>query len=306
MHSHNHDHNQTQNLQGMRRRMFTTLALNIVIAISQIIGGVISGSLSLISDSFHNLSDAVSLLLSYFALKLKLRNHSHKHTFGFKRAEILAAFINSAVLVGVAIYLFYEAIVRFINPQSIEPGVMGIVAVIGLIGNVIGTILLSKDSKNSMNIRSAYLHLLSDTISSVAIVVGAILIYYWQIYWVDPLLTILIGLYILKECYNIISDSIHILMEGTPAGISLEEIRNAVMEVKDVIDIHHVHVWTVGENDIHLEAHLNICDMPVSKSAVIYDSIEKTLKEKFDIRHITLQFECEKCKGIGLIKETTH
>jgi len=286
--------------------MFIALALNIVIAITQIIGGIFSGSLSLISDSFHNLSDAVSLLLSYFALKLKLKNNSHKHTFGYKRAEILVAFINSAALVGIAIYLFYEAIIRFITPHSIEPGIMGIVAVIGLIGNIIGTLLLSKDSKNSMNIRSAYLHLLSDTVSSVAIVIGAILIYYWQIYWVDPLLTILIGLYILKECYNIISDSLHILMEGTPSGISLEEIKKAVMGIKDVIDIHHVHVWMVGENDIHLEAHLNICDMPISKSSVIHDSVEKILTEKFDIKHITLQFECEKCKGVGLIKETIN
>jgi cobalt-zinc-cadmium efflux system protein len=284
--------------------MFSALALNILIAVSQIIGGILSGSLSLISDSFHNMSDAVSLLLSYLALRLKLKNNSQQHTFGFTRAEILAAFINSAVLVGIAIYLFYAAGKRLFNPEQIEPGIMGIAAFIGLVGNAAGTLLLSKDSKHSINIKSSYLHLLSDAVSSAAVIFGALAIYFWRAYWIDPVLTILIGFYILKECYSIMYDSIHILMEGAPANISLPELRAAVMAIDNVVDIHHVHVWMVGENDIHLEAHLNICDMPISKSAAVHDTIEKLLKEKFGIRHITLQFECERCKGIGLIKET--
>ncbi len=295
--------NTTQKLQATKKRMFLALALNIIIAITQIIGGIISGSLSLISDSFHNMSDAVSLLLSYFALKLRLKNNSHSHTFGYKRAEILAAFINSALLVGIAIYLFYEAVKRFLNPETIEPWVMGIVAFVGLIGNIAGTLLLSKDSKDSMNIRSSYLHLLSDTVSSITIVLGAGAIYFWKIYWIDPLLTIVIGLYILKESYTIISNSLHILMEGTPPNLSLNRVKDEVIKIENVVDIHHVHVWTVGENDIHLEAHLNVNDMLISTGAKTHELIEKTLREKFGITHVTLQFECNKCKGIGLIKD---
>jgi len=300
MHSHNH----LSDIQTTKRRMFIALLLNIIIAISQIIGGVFSGSLSLISDSLHNLSDAVSLFLSYIAIKLKSKNHSYKHTFGFKRAEIIVAFVNSSLLVGVAIYLFYEAIKRFIYPEVIKPDIMGIVAFIGLLGNVIGTILLSKDSKTSINIKSAYLHLLSDTISSVAIVVGAISIYYFEVYWVDPLLTILIGIYILKESYSILINSLHILMEGAPQNLSIEEIAKEVLKTEDVIDIHHIHIWSVGEKDIHIEAHLNVNNMMISETDKIHKSIEKILLEKFGIKHVTLQLECEKCKGIGLIKDS--
>ncbi len=304
MHSHGHSH--THGTWNVKTRMFLAVLLNIAIAVIQIVGGIISGSLSLISDSIHNLSDGVSLVISYFAIKLKYKDNSHKHTFGLKRAEIVAAFINSASLVGIAIYLFYEAIKRFMNPQTIEPGLMGIIAFLGLIGNILGVLLLIKDSKESMNIKSAYLHLISDSVSSVAIIIGAVAIYYWQIYWIDPLLTILIGIYILKASFSILIASLHILMEGAPSEISLQAIHNTVTKVNGVVDIHHIHLWTVGENDIHLEAHVNINDMMISESGIILEKIENLLKDNFSINHITLQFECEKCKGVGLIKEHKH
>lgn len=303
---HSHSHFFQTDFKSTKLRMFIALILNILIAIIQIIGGIFSGSLSLISDSFHNISDAVSLALSYIALKLRMKNHSYKHTFGFKRAEIIVAFINSSLLVGIAIYLFYEAIKRFIYPEYINPEIMGFVALFGLLGNLIGTFLLLKDSKQSMNIKSAYLHLLSDTISSVIIVIGALSIYFYQIYWVDPLLTIIIGIYILKESYSILINSLHILMEGAPKDISLKEIEKEVLKVDNVLDIHHIHIWKIGEDDIHIEAHLNVKDMLISETDSIHNIIEKMLLEKFGIKHVTLQLECEKCKGIGLVKESLH
>jgi cobalt-zinc-cadmium efflux system protein len=279
-----------------------TMALNFLITIAEIVGGLVSGSLALISDALHNFSDGIAIIISFIALKLKHQAHSYKHTFGLKRAEILAAVINSSVLIIISIYLFYESIDRFVNPEIIKSEIMTLVASVGLIANVIGTLLLKKDSKHSINIKSSYLHLLSDAISSIGVIIGGVIIYLWRIYWIDPLLTVLIGVYILKQSYNILSDAIHILMEGAPSDISIENIRDEVELLPEVEDVHHLHLWMVGDNDTHLEAHINIKDMTISKSDVLRKRIERILTDKFNIQHVTLQFECNQCPEEGLIK----
>ena len=298
--AHTHSHSST----GIR--LVITIILNFTITVAEIIGGIISGSLSLISDALHNFSDGVSVIISYFAIRLKQRDYSSKHTFGFKRAEILAAVINSSVLVVISIYLFYEAIIRFQNPEPIKGILMTTVATIGLVANIIGTLLLKRDAATSINIRSSYLHLLTDAISSVAVIFGGLAIVFWNIYWIDPVLTILIAVYITRESFKILSDAMHVLMEGAPPGISIKDIQNEVEGIDEVEDIHHLHIWTVGENDVHLEAHVNVPDMMISKSNLLGDKIEQLLKEKFGINHITLQFECEQCKEAGLVVNTKH
>jgi cobalt-zinc-cadmium efflux system protein len=277
-----------------------------VITIAEVIGGIVSGSLSLISDALHNFSDGISVIISYFAIKLKGKDTSYKHTFGYKRAEILAAVINSSVLAVLCIYLFYEAAQRFTNPEPIKGLLMTAVATVGLIANVIGTLLLKRDAKHSINIRSSYLHLLSDAVSSIAVILGGLAITFWNIYWLDPVLTILIGLYILKESFQILFDAVHVLMEGAPPGIEIKDVQKEVEDLNEVEDIHHVHIWTVGENDVHLEAHVNVPDMMISKSNLLGEKIEGVLKEKFGINHITLQFECEQCKDAGLVMNSKH
>lgn len=277
------------------------MLLNFIITIVQIIGGILSGSLALISDALHNFSDGVSIIISYIALKLKRKDNSHRHTFGLKRAEILAAVINASVLIVIYIFLFYESILRFSEPHKIEAGMMTIVAIIGLIANIIGTLLLKRDSASSINIRSSYMHLLSDSVSSVAVILGGIAIAVWNVSWVDPLLTILIGLYIIKESYDILTEAIHVLMEGAPPEISLDTIKVEVEKFSEVEDIHHIHIWTVGDNDIHLEAHVNISDMKISESDKLREKIEQLLESKFGVHHITLQFECNQCLESGLI-----
>ena len=288
------------------QRLLITMLLNFVITIAEIIGGILSGSLSLISDALHNFSDGISIIISYAAIKLKGKEYSQKHTFGFKRAEILAAVINSSVLVIVCFYLFYEAVIRIQNPEPIKGMLMTVVAAIGLTANVLGTLLLKRDAANSMNIRSSYLHLLSDAISSVAVIIGGLAILFWNIYWLDPILTILIGLYILKESFHILMEATHVLMEGTPPGISIEDIQKEVEQIEGVEDIHHVHSWMVGENDIHLEAHINVPDMMISESNELREKVENVLKEKFRISHITLQFECNQCADVGLVNNGKH
>jgi len=298
--AHTHSHSST----GIR--LVITIILNFTITVAEIIGGIISGSLSLISDALHNFSDGVSVIISYFAIKLKQKDFSSKHTFGFKRAEILAAVINSSVLVIISIYLFYEAVIRFQNPEPIKGVLMTIVASVGLAANIIGTLLLKRDAATSINIRSSYLHLLTDAISSVAVILGGLAIVFWNIYWIDPVLTILIAVYITRESFKILFDAIHVLMEGAPPGIKIKEIQREVEALGEVEDIHHVHIWTVGENDVHLEAHVNVPDMMISKSNMLGEKIERILKEKFEINHITLQFECEQCKEAGLVVNSKH
>lgn len=282
-------------------RLVITMLLNFVITIVQIIGGILSGSLALISDALHNFSDGVSIIISYIALRLRQKDNSHRHTFGLKRAEILAAVINASVLIVIYIFLFYEAILRFSKPHKIEAGTMTIVALVGLAANIIGTLLLKRDSANSINIRSSYIHLLSDAVSSVAVIIGGLAIAVWNVSWIDPLLTILIGLYIIKESYDILGEAIHVLMEGAPPAISLDVIKEEVEKFSEVEDIHHIHIWTVGDNDIHLEAHVNISDMKISESDKLRMKIEQLFESKFGIYHITLQFECNQCLESGLL-----
>ncbi len=277
------------------------MLLNFVITIAQIVGGIISGSLALISDALHNFSDGIAVILSYIAIKLKQKDNSQRHTFGLKRAEILAAVINSAVLIIIYFFLFYEAVSRFLEPHKIEAVTMTIVAFVGLVANIIGTLLLKRDAKDSINIRSSYIHLLGDSVSSVAVILGGIAIAIWEVMWIDPLLTVLIGIYIIKESYDILSDAIHVLMEGAPADLSLNEIKIAVEKFSEVDDIHHIHVWTVGDNDIHLEAHVNVNDMKISESDKLRNKIEQLLESRFGIQHITLQFECNQCLEEGLL-----
>lgn len=297
-HSHHHHHEGMNSTAG---RLMITMVLNFIITVAELIGGVISGSLSLISDAMHNFSDGISVIISYIALKLKKRDNSEKHTFGLKRAEILAAVINASVLIIISIYLFYEAASRFLKPEIIDAGVMSIVAAIGLVANVAGTLLLKRDSKESMNIKSSYLHLLSDAVSSAGVIIGGISIAIWNAYWIDPLLTVLIGIYIIRESYFILTDAIHVLMEGAPTNVDPNEIQKVVEEFDEVDDIHHIHLWMVGDNDVHLEAHVNVRDMKVSESDALRMKIEKSLQKRFGINHITLQFECNQCLDEGLI-----
>lgn len=279
------------------------MILNFVITIVQIIGGILSNSLALISDALHNFSDGISIIISYIAIKLKKKDSSYRHTFGLKRGEILAAVINSSVLIVIYVYLFYEATSRLFTPTVIEPVMMSTVAAVGLAANIVGTLLLKRDAASSINIRSSYMHLLSDSVSSVAVILGAVAIAVWKKNWIDPVLTFLIGLYIIRESYLILGEAIHVLMEGAPPQVDVEQIQKEVELFEDVDDLHHVHVWMVGENDIHFEAHVNVKDMMLSESNSLRARIEKMLEEKFGLHHITLQFECNQCPDVGLIKK---
>ncbi len=291
-HSH-HSHSIPEN--STTRRLWITMALNLLITVAEIIGGVLAHSLALISDALHNFSDGIAVLLTFIALNLKKYDFSDRHTFGLKRAEIFAAVINSSFLLGISIYLFYESARRLTHPSPVGGRMMVIIAAIGLTANLAGTLLLKKISSENLNIRSAYFHLFSDALSSFAVVLGGLAIINWKIYWIDPVLTILISIYILRKSFQILSEAVHILMEGAPPDISRKDIQQLVETLAEVEDIHHIHLWMVGDGDVHLEAHVNVRDMSISESDLLRKRIERMLVKKFGINHITLQFECKQC-----------
>ena len=293
-HSHHHNHNHKHHHHNVEDISTTKIALvtflNALITIAEIIGGIVSGSLSLLSDAFHNFSDTIAIVLSYTALVISKRKKNQRKTYGYKRAGVLAAFINSGTLLIISFYLIYKAYERFINPETINGNLMIIVASIGLVANFISILLLQNDSKKSMNLKASYLHLLGDTISSVGVVLGGIAIKLWAVYWIDPVITVLISIYILKESYSVFKKSVDILMQSS-ADVDYEKLKKNIELIDEVINIHHLHTWLCDENTIYLEAHVELKDMLISSGKNIYDKIEHILKEKFAINHITIQFE---------------
>jgi len=297
--SHSHSHNNTS--ETSEKNLFITIALNIFITVVQIIGGIISGSLSLISDAMHNFSDAVAIVVAFVALRLSKKPKTPKYTFGLKRAEIIAAVVNASTLIIISFFLIREAVERLYNPNEIAGGLMLVVAIFGFIPNVIGAMLLKKGSEKNINIRTAYFHLLSDAVSSIAIVIGAVFIIYFKVYWIDPILTILIAVYILYQTYKILKESVDILMMSNPEGINLNDIKILVERIPGVNNIHHVHLWKLNDNETHFEAHIDVDDITVKETSGIQKQIEIMLHDKYEITHTTLQFECDKCEVKKLV-----
>ena len=285
-HSHKYRYNHKD------RNLLISIVLNSVITLAQIIGGFISGSLALLSDALHNLTDVISLVISYIASGLSKKKATISRTFGYKRAEIIAAFINASSLIIIAIYLMFEAFKRFFNPQNIEPDLVIYLSILGIIFNGLSVLLLKKESNHSMNIRSAYLHLLTDMLASFAVLIGGLLMQFYQIFWVDAVLTIAIALYLIVVGYNLLKESFHILMLFTPKDISIQAIVDEVNKLEQINNIHHIHVWQLNETEIHLEAHIDFnVDLKFSEFNIILKTLENTLFQKFHINHFNIQPE---------------
>ena len=288
-HSHNHSHSHTD-LKG--RNLFISILLNILITVAQVIGGLLSGSLALLSDALHNFSDVLSLVVSYIANKLSKKQASIHRTFGYKRAEILAAFINASTLIIVAVLLIIEAIKRFQNPQEIESNLVIWLSLLGIVANGLSVLLLKKDSEANMNMRSAYLHLLTDMMASVAVLIGGLLMKYYEVYWVDSVLTFVIALYLIWMGFDLLKDSTKVLMLFTPDTIPIKKIVKEINGFKSIKSIHHVHVWQLNEDEIHLEAHIDFSeDITLSQFDAILHEIEDFVFHKYDINHINIQPE---------------
>ncbi len=289
-HSHHHHHS-----NGKNRNLMVSIVLNILITAAQVVGGLASGSLALLSDALHNFSDVISLVVSYIASKLSKQKASINRTFGYKRAEILAAFINASTLVIVAIILIIEAIKRFNNPETIESNLVIWLSMIAIVGNGFSVLLLKKDAKNNINMRSAYLHLLTDMLASVAVLIGGLLMKYYQMFWVDSALTFLIAVYLIFVGFDLLLKSTKILMLFTPEHIDIKNIVRSVNKLPKVNKLHHIHIWYLNDDELHLEAHLDFKeDIKLTEFNDILHQIETLLHDEFQINHINIQPEFNK------------
>ncbi len=295
-HGHHHGHDIKE------KNLLVASFLNLIITVAEIVGGLISNSLALLSDAFHNLGDTFAVVLAYIANKIGKKSATEKKTFGYKRIEILAALLNAVVLIVITVFLFIEAYHRILSPEPVKGLIMFIVATVGLFANLAAVVLLKKDSDHNLNVRAAYLHLLGDTISSVAVIIGAVLIYFFHIYWIDPLVTFLVGIYILKEAFVVLKEAVDILMQSTPSTIDIHEVVKEIEKVKEINNIHHIHAWKLDDQQIHFECHADLDnDLPLSQADRIRLEIEKLLLNKFGISHVTIQFEYNCCSEKNLI-----
>jgi len=275
------------------RRLGWAIAINMLLTLAQIIGGIVSGSLALIADALHNFSDAASLLIAWVARRIGRQPADHFKTFGYKRAEVIAALINLVTLVIVGLYLIYEALWRMVEPQVIEGWTVIVVAGVALVIDIATALLTYSMSKNSMNIRAAFLHNVSDALASVGVILAGSLILLYEWYWSDTLLTLLIAGYVLYQAATMLPDTIHILMQGTPEGISVDEVIRSMEHVEGVLNVHHVHIWQLDEHENALEAHVVINDF--AQTEQIKMALKAELEQRFSIVHSTLEFEINHC-----------
>lgn len=284
-----HHHHHGHHISGTK--LFFSVILNGVITLAQFVGGIFSGSLALLSDALHNFSDVMSLVISYYAHAISHRPQNIRQTFGFKRAEILAALFNASVLIAVSIYLMAESVERLYHPVAVASAWVMALAALGIVVNGISAWLLHRDSHNNLNIRSAYLHLVGDLMTSVAVLIGGGLIYHYKWYWIDPLLSFAISLYLIRMSYGIIRESTGMLMQFSPAHISLDSIVEIVKTIESIESIHHIHLWQLNDETVFLEARLNFHnDLTLSEADAVLRHLGRLLKE-IGIAHTT--FQCE-------------
>lgn len=273
-------------------RLIFTIILNLIITIAQIVGGIISGSLALISDAIHNLSDTISVILAYIAQLLSLKPSTKQSTFGYKRAEILAAFINALALIAISMYLIFEAIDRLLEPQPVDARWMFWLGLLGLVANGLSVLVLEREKNKNINIKAAYLHLLGDALTSLAVIAGAGLIWFFDVVWADAVVTILIGVYLLVHTSKLLAESVMILMQMAPKTFDGKRVEEQLLQIRGIRRVYHIHVWNLTDKILHFECHIELeNDFRVSETNDINEAVRKLLHDDFDIDHVTIQFE---------------
>lgn len=285
-HGHNHHGDPSEMSE---QRLLWAVGANILLTVAQVIGGLLSGSLSLMADALHNFSDAASLFIALIAIRIGRRPADEFKTFGYKRAETIAALINLTTLIIIGLYLCFEAVSRFITPEPIEGWTVIIVAVIALTVDIFTAMLTYSQSKNSMNMRAVFLHNLTDALASIGVIIAGILILLYGWIWTDATMTLIIAGYVLYQGLREIPKVIHLLMLGTPEGIDLGDVTSAMQLIDGVDDAYHVHIWQLDEQQNALEAHIIISDLGQMEQIKI--RLKDILYEEFEIHHATLEFE---------------
>lgn len=295
--SHGHDDGASRVGRGYQRELLIALVITVTIMMAEVVGGLLSNSLALLSDAAHMLTDVLALLLSILAFRFSSRPPTKRTTFGFYRLEIFAAQINGGILVFLTFAIFYEAYHRFVEPQAIKSLLMMAVATVGLAANLASALILHRSSKKNLNVRASFLHIMGDLISSVGLIAGGIVMYLtgWSI--VDPILSVMIGLIILKGAYGVVMEAANVLLEAVPKHINLDALVREIEAMDGVDSFHDVHLWTITSGIYALSGHVLIRDQMVSEGARILEAIREQLKRKYGINHTTLQVECESCEA---------
>ena len=282
-----------------RRGLTLAIAFTGIILLAEVIGGILTNSIALLADAGHMLVDLTSLVMSLLALTLALRPASEKHTYGLHRLEVLAALTNGVTLIFICLYIFYEAFRRFVAPEPVRGPQMLAIAFIGLVAN--GAAILALRGGKSLNIRSAFLHVLGDTLSSVGVIIGGLVMLFTGWYTADPIISIFIAILILVSAYRVTAEAVNILLEATPTGVDLRGVVEAVRRIEGVKDVHDVHIWSITPELRAMSAHLLIEDQLTSHSTEIVERVERILTERFGIVHATLQCECKRCKRLQML-----
>jgi cobalt-zinc-cadmium efflux system protein len=285
-----HEGGDTSSSRGWR--LLVALALNLGITVAEVVGGLVSGSLALLADAAHNLSDAGSVLVSYIAWRISRRETDRRRTFGYGRAETVGAVINLTTLFVIAAYLLYEAGHRIFSPAEVAGTTMLVVGVIALVEDVAAAWVLRKET-GSLNVRSTYLHMIADALATVGVILGAIAIMIWGpgVWWIDPAITAAISVYIFVHAYREIRESIAVLMDSAPRGFDYDGLVAELTSTPEVEDVHHVHVWQPEEGRLALEAHVAMTETDFGRATEIKERLKARLRERFGVDHATLEVE---------------
>jgi len=300
-HNHRSVNSNSREFSSSQRNLLIVLAITSLVMIAEIVGGFLANSLALLSDAGHMVTDILAISLSIVALRFAQKPPTSSKTYGFYRLEILAAFFNGLLLLFISFYIFYEAYHRFLHPEEIKGLFMLAVAVVGLLANGVGIIILSRSAHRSLNVKSAFFHIVGDTISSVGVIIGSLIILHTGWYMVDSLISVLIGMLILRGAYALVKESIDIFLEATPKDVDVDKMLDDLRKIEGVKEVHHLHLWTITSGIYAMSAHVLIEDLLTSKSALILNEAETLLHDKYSIEHSTIQFESESC-GDDLVK----
>jgi cobalt-zinc-cadmium efflux system protein len=301
MHDHgSHSHGLKEEGFSNKKRFGFVIFFNIIITIAEYIGGVLSGSLALISDAGHNLSDVLSLILGYAGERVSEIKPDRRFSFGLKRFEVLIALVNAMSLLLIGIYIVYEAVYRYLNPMEINPAIMVPVAFIGLLGNVLSIIIINRNKNSNLNMRAAFLHLLYDAISSIAVIITGIVLFFSKLVILDLVISIIIVFMIVWSSLDVLKESLRIFLQGTPKGIDADEVYRAILAIDGVRTVHGLHIWSVSSTEIFLSCHICIDGDPENiNTDTIIRGVNSMLELTFGISHTTLQIENTELCTIG-------
>ena len=298
-HTHTHSH-----LQEAARQTTERLSLSLVITLAFVIfeaaAGYFANSLALMTDAAHNLTDVIALGLSWFAIRITAQPANAQKTYGYHRAGILVALLNSTTLILISLGIFYEAYQRFISPPEVQSGILIVVGLIAVVINLVTALLVHRGSESDLNLRSAFVHLMGDVVSTIGAVVAGVIIYFTGANWLDPFVSVLIGLLILYNAWGILRDAVDILLESTPRDVDMKKMVGEIKQLEGVLGVHDLHVWSITQNLRTMSAHILTEDISVSAGAEIQNRINELVYHRYNIAHATLQLECFDCDPDGL------